>query len=110
MSATHGPGALNKYTNGRSDRVLLAARGPYITEICQCPGFEVRSINRGCQPPRQSADLILRAARSAASRRMIQHAVAPPLRSGASFETRLRRSSGRGGWANAQYFGIRTRG
>ncbi len=29
MSATHGPGALNKYTNGRSDRVLLAARGPY---------------------------------------------------------------------------------
>jgi hypothetical protein len=22
MSATHGPGALNKYTNGRSDRVL----------------------------------------------------------------------------------------
>jgi hypothetical protein len=49
-------------------------------------------------PPRKSADLILRAARSAASRRMIQHAVAPPLRSGASFETRLRRSSGRGGW------------
>ena len=29
---------------------------------------------------------------------MIQHAVAPPLRSGTSFETRLRRSSGRGGW------------